>query len=381
MRVLVVNRFFGGDQVPTGRMLWDVALQLAAGGHQVTALVSPDAYANERGVDDLPAGVRVRRLWGCRRCGRTLAWGLYWLQSLVLVPLLRWERCVLLTDPPFLLAMAPLARWLGRGRRLYWWTMDLYPEALVADGMVRPDGWADALLRGVNGVGMRRLEGVVALGDAQVARLQTYAAWASLQRRVLVVPPWDDRPLLRDDARVQALRARFGWGERQVLLYAGNLGRGHGYEDLLAAAQASAAEGADRVFAFFCRGARREALAQASAGLPNVMVHDYVAPSDTAALLHAADVHLITMADGWDGVVVPSKLYGVLQTRAPVLFIGPPEADTAREIRRLGVGACLANGCGGEAVLAALEQLRQASRSADGSAADGPARVARFFSS
>ncbi len=381
MHFLVVNRFFGGDQVPTGRMLWDVAVRLAAAGHRVTALVSPDAYANERGVAALPAGIAVRRLWGCRRCGRTLAWALYWLQAVLLVPLLRWDRCVLLTDPPFLLAAAPLAKWLGRRRRLYWWTMDLYPEALVADGMICPGGWLHGLLRGINGAGLRRLDGVVALGEAQVARLRAYAPWRAVAARTLVVPPWDDRPLARDDALVRALRARFGWGERRVVLYAGNLGRGHSDADALAAARLSAAAGADWVFAFFCRGARRDALAQASAGLANVLVRDYVAPEETAALLHAADVHLITMADGWDGVVVPSKLYGVLQTQAPVLFIGPEGADTAREIRRLGVGACLPNGCGGEAVLAALEDLPRAVPAAAGDAVGvaGPARVAGFL--
>ncbi len=35
------------------------------------------------------------------------------------------------------------------------------------------------------------------------------------------------------------------------------------------------------------------------------------------------------MADGWEGIIVPSKLHGVLRTDAPVLFIGLWESDTA----------------------------------------------------
>lgn len=55
--------------------------------------------------------------------------------------------------------------------------------------------------------------------------------------------------------------------------------------------------------------------------------------------------------------MVPSKLYGVLQTRAPVLFIGPSDADTANEIRALNVGETLVPGARGEEVVDALERL------------------------
>ena len=36
MRILLVNRFFGGKQVPTGRMAEDVAEELIRLGHSVT---------------------------------------------------------------------------------------------------------------------------------------------------------------------------------------------------------------------------------------------------------------------------------------------------------------------------------------------------------
>ena len=36
-------------------------------------------------------------------------------------------------------------------------------------------------------------------------------------------------------------------------------------------------------------------------------------------MLWAAHIHVITMSEGWQGIVVPSKLYGILQTGAPDL--------------------------------------------------------------
>src|ERR1035437_2457921 len=133
MRVLLINRFFGGQQTPTSRMLRDVAVELHRQGHEVAVLASKSNYAGSRGVfsdDDKEFTVRhVRELRG----GRMLRWGSFWLRTLPWLASRRWDRCLLLTDPPFL----PFAAWLTHvcrapEQRLYWWTMDIYPEALMA---------------------------------------------------------------------------------------------------------------------------------------------------------------------------------------------------------------------------------------------------------
>ena len=54
---------------------------------------------------------------------------------------------------------------------------------------------------------------------------------------------------------------------------------------------------------------------------------------------------------------MPSKLYGVLETDAPVLFIGPDDADTAREIRRYHAGESLNEERSGAEIVEALDRL------------------------
>jgi len=88
-----------------------------------------------------------------------------------------------------------------------------------------------------------------------------------------------------------------------------------------------------------------------------VQVTGYASEEETPKLLAAARVHLITMSSGWEGIVVPSKLYGCIRTGRPVLFIGPENADTAREIRRNDWGAVLPPGASGEKVAAAILEL------------------------
>ncbi len=88
-----------------------------------------------------------------------------------------------------------------------------------------------------------------------------------------------------------------------------------------------------------------------------VEVTGYASEEETPQLLASARVHLITMSPGWEGIVVPSKLYGCIRTGRPVLFIGPENADTAREIRRNDWGIVLPSGAGGREVAAAILTL------------------------
>ncbi|MFM8718173.1 MAG: hypothetical protein ACKOFH_01380, partial [Chthoniobacterales bacterium] len=94
-----------------------------------------------------------------------------------------------------------------------------------------------------------------------------------------------------------------------------------------------------------------------------VHVSGYASEEETPRLLASARVHLITMSPGWEGIVVPSKLYGCIRTGRPVLFIGPENADTAREIRANDWGKVLPPGASGEDVAAAILHLAKKSTS------------------
>ena len=381
MRILLVNRFFGDSHAPTGRMLWDVAARLHTRKHQILVLTSEARYAGGSAALGDAAVFDVCHVGQWEQVPRVLNWLWFWLNAVCRIPFMRWDRCVLLTDPPFLSLAAWAAKLVyGARRRVYLWTMDLYPEALVASGRMSKQGLAYKALRALANLGLRRVDGVIALGETQMRRLAAYTAWRSDERFAIVVPPWDERPLPRMAPNENPVLARFGWHGRKVAVYAGNLGEGHTFEEFVDAARALNTQGrTDWVFAFFVRGARVAALKRAATDLSNVVVHDYLPDAETAALLWSATVHLISMQPGWEGVIVPSKLYGVLKTDAPVLFVGPRDAETAVEIARLRRGQRLALGCDGASLVAALGELEgQAASPSSGNqrAAD---RVALFI--
>ncbi|MFM8656489.1 MAG: hypothetical protein ACKOD5_05080, partial [Chthoniobacterales bacterium] len=62
---MIVNRFFGGAQIPTGRMAEDVARVLVEAGHEVVALASSGEYVGAArradGIQHTAFGTRVEQ--------------------------------------------------------------------------------------------------------------------------------------------------------------------------------------------------------------------------------------------------------------------------------------------------------------------------------
>jgi colanic acid biosynthesis glycosyl transferase WcaI len=379
MKILLVNRYYGGEQTPTGRMLHDLSLFLAKQGHDVTVLSTKVVYLGSKASPvERHVNLRTVTLYALG-FGRVLDWLLFWFQTAVALVWKKWDSCILMTDPPFLPLAAVPAALIHSDRRFYWWTMDLYPEALVAAHLIRPNEFSDNILRWFNEIGLRKMSGVIALGEKQKERLQCYKAWKGDVGFSIVVPPWDLRPLVTNKSAAESLRARYGWSSKKVALYAGNLGEGHLFREIVhAAGLLHDQQRSDWLFVFACRGKGVSELKKIAHDLPNIFVTDYLPPQDAAGLLSAADVHVVTMKQGWEGVIVPSKLYGILSTNAPVLFVGPRDSDTALAIHSMSRGICLKPGCSANDFVSSLDSLKEMTLEHI-SCGDGPASICEFI--
>jgi glycosyltransferase involved in cell wall biosynthesis len=73
-------------------------------------------------------------------------------------------------------------------------------------------------------------------------------------------------------------------------------------------------------------------------GVSNVRFLPFFPGSKIPSVLSAADAHLITVKRGLEGVVVPSKMYGILAAGKPIVAVAPRETDAVALGDRLGFG-------------------------------------------
>jgi glycosyltransferase involved in cell wall biosynthesis len=208
---------------------------------------------------------------------------------------------------------------------------DLHPDVIVATGMAPATSWI-AKWEALHRWALRRADRIIVLGDDMKARVA--AKGVDLHRVVVVrdgapVPhtrPSPTQPITRE------VRAGFPF----VVMHAGNLGVYGAWETLIAAAKLL--EDSPLGLIFVGDGARAEYVRSLAADVTRVRVTPFLPRAFLSDVLAAGDLHVVTVRRGFEGLVVPSKLYGVLAAGRPVLAVAPEQSDVARIVSRHGCG-------------------------------------------
>ncbi len=342
-KALVFYHYFHPDDVVSAQHLSQFCEELHARGWQVTAAPCNRGCRDERQAFRLSEdwnGIEIRRVWRPRfrqasAAGRVLnaawmlaAWGL-----LAFRRRLRPDVVIVGTDPIGSVLAARVWKAVRPRVKVAHWCFDLYPEAAVADGLVAEQSAVVRIVRRLLASAYQSCDLLADIGSCMRSRLSLYRSPA---RRATLVP-WSlvepDRAAVADPAERQRL---FG-DARLGLLYSGNFGRAHSYEDILKLARALRGQGVK--FAFSVRGNGVDALKKAlSPADDNVFLVPFAAQEQLLSRLSAADIHLASLRSEWTGTVVPSKFFGSLAAGRPVIFSGRPDSAIAEWIQAHGVG-------------------------------------------
>ncbi len=352
-RLVFVNRYFHPDCSATSQMLTDLGVALARSGHQVHVICSRQLYDDpgaRLAAGELVDGVQVHRVWttrfGRRRLiGRAIDYATFYASGAwALVRLLsRGDTVIAKTDPPLISIVAMVAARL-KGAHLINWLQDLFPEVasqLGVDPLPRP---LSALLRHGRDLALRFALANVVLGQRMREKL---LALGIATDKICIIENWAERtPAQPKSSAGSELRRRLGLCGEFVVAYSGNLGRAHEFETLLGAAQ-MLREDTGIVFLMIGGGSGMEELRAAvtARGLTSFRFLPYQPRETLSDCLAAADVHWVSLRPALEGLIVPSKFYGILAAARPVVFIGDPDGELARHIRDgqcgadIGVGA------------------------------------------
>jgi glycosyltransferase involved in cell wall biosynthesis len=90
----------------------------------------------------------------------------------------------------------------------------------------------------------------------------------------------------------------------------------------------------------------RELKAEAARRELDFTFMDYRPRESLAQSLGAADVHLVSLRPQAEGLVVPSKFYGVTAVARPVIYIGDPDGEIGSIVRRFNCGVAIRSGDG-----------------------------------
>jgi glycosyltransferase involved in cell wall biosynthesis len=351
VRILIVNQCFYPDVAATAQHAWDLARRLHREGHTVTALASRSAYG-ERGNSfarhEVVDGITIERIGSSRfgkagLLGRAIDFAAFHMRvAWRAIRLPRQDVVVCLTTPPFVILVGILLKAL-RGSKVLYWVMDLYPDIAVSFGALSATSWPARALDVLHRWAMGRCDGIVVLGRCMRKRLLDKGVRPDALH---VINTWSDpREVGFPEAKQNRFRDRWASERTVLMMYSGNFGLGHEFEtlaDALAALPPLPGLG----LALVGGGKRKAEFVEMlrSRGCSEFAEAPHQPRELLGELLCAADVHLVTLKQGFEGLMVPSKFYGAMSAGKPVIFIGPESSEVALAIKESHAGAVVAPG-------------------------------------
>jgi len=366
MRILLITQLFDPENAIKGLSF---AKGLCALGYQVEVVTTFPSYPGGkifpgyrmrwRQVEEYD-GVRVVRLWSYVAHGqsalmRLLSYASFSFIAFVYsIAFVRRPDVIYSYYPPMVGGVFGALLGILKRRPLIYDVQDLWPEALVATGMLR-NKKAIALIEAAILWIYRRSAAIVVLSDGYRDALVRKGV---PRDKIFRIYNWCDESRLSDNGVLKEKESDFF-----DIVYAGNLGPAQALHFVFDAADHLRQAQLDRIrFVFFGDGILSDHLRRIveDRNLTNVVFRGHVSPEEISVELQLADALLVHLADDpLFSITIPSKTQAYLAAGKPILMA--VNGESAEIIMKAGAGVVV-KPCDGSAIAKAAIELAGSAR-------------------
>ena len=344
-RILVLNQYYWPGVEATANLLSQLCeslsdeFEITVMTGRLTGVASPAGRSEHNGVEIMR--VNSTAFDRTRLVRRALNYFTYLVQSLrAAVTAQRPDVVLCMTDPPIIGDVAVL---VARRFRvpLVVISQDVFPEIAVELKRLE-NPLLIGLLRALINAYLCRADRVVAIGETMRSRLEEKGA---KRDRITVIPNWVETEKIEVSPKSNPWSIEQSLDRHFVVMHSGNIGHAQDLESLVRAVT-FLRDLDDLRIVLIGTGARHQSLVELAARLETdqVLFLPYQDRSLLSQSLSSADIHVVGLARGLSGYVVPSRLYGVLSAGRPVIAAADAESETAQTVQRVGCGVVVPPG-------------------------------------
>lgn len=351
VKLSIITQFYPPDYAPTGQLIEELATQLRHLGLSIHIFTGQPGYAFKK--ESAPTierkekfsirRSRTARLWPQRIRGKAVNGLLFCLRSALHLLKNCWRGDVLLltTAPPFLPILGYLA-YLCFGLPYVCLLYDLYPDVAVELQVVPDRHWVVKFWNLINREIWKNAKGIIVLSPSMKERI--VAKCPEVADKISVIHSWANPNIVPLPKKDNWFAHKHNLVEKFTVLYSGNMGRCHDMETIVEAARQLQDEPIQ--FVFIGDGAKRKVCQEqmASLGLTNCLFLPYQDKQCLPYSLTACDLSLVSVSTGMEGLVAPSKLYGILAAGRPVAAICEEHSYLRQLVADAKCGATFRNG-------------------------------------
>ena len=233
------------------------------------------------------------------------------------------------TNPAFIIFILAVLRCFRRFEYVLL-AYDIFPENLLAADLVRQSSWKYRTVKRIFDWSYCRADQVIAIGRDMLEVLKQKGVE---EKRLQLIPNWADCDRIQPASpRNNSYLCQLGIQDKKVFLFAGNIGRVQGIDNLLQAIALVKNEQA--VFLFIGSGALVDSIhrKQKESSRCNIFYIGQLPLEEQPNFLNACDVAIVTLGTNMFGLGVPSKSYFSMAAGKPLLYVGESDSEISRVI-------------------------------------------------
>ena len=350
-KILVIQQHFYPEVAATGQLLLDLCEDLVKAGYKVKVITGNPTEIPQGGEKENILrkenykGIEIFRLRNStfnkyRMAGRVLNYLTF--HFLVFSRVLFYERphlVFVLSTPPFISFSGLMLKTLKKSKVIYN-VQDLFPDLAIELGKLKNKLFI-GFLKKLSVLIVRKVDKVVVVGEYMEKKIREELLKETIENNhIITIHNWadgDEIKVLRGNIEDNFLRKKWGLEGKFVVLYSGNIGYLHEFDTIISAADFLAKEGLKEiVFVFIGEGIKKNYIEGKvrEKGLNNILFFPYQSREMLIYSLGLANVSLVTLEKDFEGMVVPSKIYGILASGRPVIAVVGGESEIVGIIRK-----------------------------------------------
>lgn len=347
--VLLLCQYFYPEHVSSALLPAQLAEKLDTRGYNVSVICGwPQEYHDGIAVPkrEMYKGINIYRLkYGNfnnkKKIGRIINFFSFFVSTLFRLPeIMKFKIVLVYSNPPILPFIGYLAQKFG-GVKLVFIGFDLYPDNAIAINAIRPNGIISKMMKYINQKVYSKADRVVAISvDMKSYMLKAHKQLA--EERTVVIPNWYTGEIEQSEIIVNHKFKKLRDNYKLIILYTGNMGEAQELDTIVNSIirMSNLNNYKSVLFIFTGHGSRKEEIEQKlkNIGASNTEFYGFLKGQDYKDVLNIADVCIVSLKNGIEGLGVPSKAYGYFAYGKPVISLMSDETELAKNITCNNVG-------------------------------------------
>jgi len=351
--LLILCQYFYPEYVSSATLPTELGEDLVKKGLSIDVLCGyPNEYSNGNKVPKKEnyKGINIHRVKYTKlnnktKIGRIINFFSFFLSILLRLPSLFKYKCILVYSNPPILPLIPYFVSRISKTKFVFVAFDVYPDTAIMLGMIKKGSVIEKLMHYINRKVYKHASRVIALGS-EMKRYMVNHGIAIKPEIVEIIPNWysDEKITNRsviNNKEFKNLRQKWPF----IVLYSGNMGTCQDMETILKCLY-KLKNNKDILFLFTGHGNKIDYVKKyiESNKIQNAKVYGFLLGDDYADVLKIADICLVSLVEGIEGLGVPSKTYGYLAFGKPVLAIMSGDTDIVRNLKEYNAGGNVLQG-------------------------------------